>query len=81
MLFFWVVFGKELYSYVKRNRESIKYDQGTGRSARKPVAKKNRVAVTAHWVHRGASIWPKKDAGVGYVGMRIWVHNTGASRK
>ena len=36
---------------------------------------KNRMAVTAHWVRRRAYICPKKDARVGYVGVRVWVHD------
>ena len=39
------------------------------------TAKKKGVVVTAHWVRRGAYVCPKKDAGVGYVGVRIWVHD------
>ena len=45
--------------------------------SRGPLAnsKKKGVVVTAHWVRRGAYVCPKKDAGVGYVGVHIWAHD------
>ena len=39
------------------------------------TGKKNWVAVTAYWVHRRAYMCPKKGARVGYVGVRVWVHD------
>ena len=74
-LFFCVFFSSGYHTGLSRVLELIKIHLHIRHAAHWRTAKKNRVVVTADWVRRRTYTCPKKHAGVGCVGVRIWVHD------